>query len=576
MGACCSDAAGGNYSGGHADNNYMNGDSEVSNIIPSLSGSRGLPSYVQLQLSASNLRVNDCSQKADSMVVAYVKKKDGSWEEIGRTEVVANSLDPVWVTNVERTYSFEENQQLMFRVYHVDFKFSGTPTENLPLSEQVLLGEVECLLAEVITTRQPLTKEIQKPKEQSETDGNSQHLGTLVIKVQETVHSKSLVEIGFHCSELDNKELFSKSDPFLKVSRFTGYGNPLQVYQTEVKANNIHPTWRPMKATLQHLCSGDMDRPLKIECYDFNSSGKHDIVGSVQLSLKELQEMAETCNDVELKRVLDGKVGGKLCVQSFTINTYNTFLDYIFDGYELSFMVGVDFTASNGNPLQQDSLHYIDPSGKLNVYQNVIQAFADIISVYDTSKQFYAWGFGGRPIDGPVSHCFALNGKVATAAEVTGIPGIMHAYSQALRHVALAGPTLFAPVINMAASIASEYLSQEKKRYFVLLIITDGVITDSGPSITALVKASTLPLSVFIVGVGGADFSEMEILDSEKHGMVTPDGQLAVRDIVHFVAMRGDLLNAAALSKALLAELPRQFLAYMDLKSIAPQQNHML
>ena len=39
----------------------------------------------------------------------------------------------------------------------------------------------------------------------------------------------------------------------------------------------------------------------------------------------------------------------------------------------------------------------------------------------------------------------------------------------------------------------------------------DGVITDLEDSINALILASTLPLSVVIVGVGGADFTEMEV-----------------------------------------------------------------
>lgn len=30
---------------------------------------------------------------------------------------------------------------------------------------------------------------------------------------------------------------------------------------------------------------------------------------------------------------------------------------------------------------------------------------------YDSNKRFPAWGFGARPIDGPVSHCFNLNGS---------------------------------------------------------------------------------------------------------------------------------------------------------------------
>ena len=36
---------------------------------------------------------------------------------------------------------------------------------------------------------------------------------------------------------------------------------------------------------------------------------------------------------------------------------------------------------------------------------------------YDYDKKFPAWGFGARPIDGPVSHCFNLNGS-STYCEV--------------------------------------------------------------------------------------------------------------------------------------------------------------
>lgn len=34
-----------------------------------------------------------------------------------------------------------------------------------------------------------------------------------------------------------------------------------------------------------------------------------------------------------------------------------------------------------------------------------------MLQFYDTDKRFPAWGFGARPIDGPVSHCFFLNGS---------------------------------------------------------------------------------------------------------------------------------------------------------------------
>lgn len=61
-------------------------------------------------------------------------------------------------------------------------------------------------------------------------------------------------------------------------------------------------------------------------------------------------------------------------------------------------------------------------------------------------------------------------------------------------------------VINLNHLI-SVYL--RKSFYYVLS--QDGVITDLQETKEALVKASDLPLSILIVGVGGADFKEMEV-----------------------------------------------------------------
>ncbi|MEQ2179967.1 Copine-3, partial [Goodea atripinnis] len=74
--------------------------------------------------------------------------------------------------------------------------------------------------------------------------------------------------------------------------------------------------------------------------------------------------------------------------------------------------------------------------------------------------------------------------------------------------------------------------------YFVLLILTDGVITDMDRTRAAIVEASRLPMSIIIVGVGGADFSAMEFLDSDDRLLLSPTGEAAARDIVQFVPFR--------------------------------------
>ena len=76
------------------------------------------------------------------------------------------------------------------------------------------------------------------------------------------------------------------------------------------------------------------------------------------------------------------------------------------------------------------------------------------------------------------------------------------------------------------------------KQYFVLLIITDGVITDMDDTRQAIVNASRLPMSIIIVGVGGADFSAMEFLDGDDGILRSATGEAAMRDIVQFVPFR--------------------------------------
>ena len=76
------------------------------------------------------------------------------------------------------------------------------------------------------------------------------------------------------------------------------------------------------------------------------------------------------------------------------------------------------------------------------------------------------------------------------------------------------------------------------QQYFILLILTDGVVTDMSDTREAIVRASHLPMSVIIVGVGNADFTDMQILDGDDGVLRSPRGEPALRDIVQFVPFR--------------------------------------
>ena len=49
----------------------------------------------------------------------------------------------------------------------------------------------------------------------------------------------------------------------------------------------------------------------------------------------------------------------------------------------------------------------------------------------------------------------------------------------------------------------------------ILLILTDGIISDIEVTIDQIVRGSSLPLSIIIVGIGDADFNAMDRLDAD-------------------------------------------------------------
>ena len=67
--------------------------------------------------------------------------------------------------------------------------------------------------------------------------------------------------------------------------------------------------------------------------------------------------------------------------------------------------------------------------------------------------------------------------------------------------------------------------------YNCLLILTDGCIQDLRKTVDNIVACCRLPLSIIIVGIGDADFSAMETLDSDEYKLVDGNCMEANRDI---------------------------------------------
>ncbi|KAJ3611396.1 hypothetical protein NHX12_021411 [Muraenolepis orangiensis] len=521
----------------------------MATVGPAVAEEVGVPcvSKVELTVSCENLLDMDVFSKSDPLCALYTASGE-AWREFGRTEMVLNCLNPRFSKRFLMDYYFETRQRLKFCVFDIDNDVSD-------LGDHDFLGELELTLGQIVSCRR-MTRPLFLR------DGRPAGGGTITICAEEMVDNR-VTHFEVSARKLDRKFLWW-SDPFLEFYKQTEAGWQLS-YRTE------------------SLCGGDLEKPIKVDCWDHHVNGSHSLIGTLVTSLSSMQAGTalspaefECINRRKSEKKRGYKNSGVVCIRRCEVVKEFTFLDYIIGGCQLNFTIAIDFTASNGDPQTPQSLHFIDPRG-YNEYLAAIWAVGSVIQDYDSTRTFPAFGFGAIvPPSREVSHEFPLNFNPEDPF-CNGIEGVVSAYQQCLPRVKLYGPTSFSPIIHHVASFARQAMEQNNaSQYFILLMITDGVITDMDQTVSAIVQASRLPMSIIIVGVGQEDFGAMEFLDSDDKVLCSPGGQLAFRDIVQFVPFRTFKANSVALAQSVLAELPDQLAHFFNFFKLLPPSESRL
>ncbi|XP_071823633.1 copine-3-like isoform X6 [Apostichopus japonicus] len=536
---------------------------------PRIPGVNRLLTKVEMRLSCKNLMDKDIASKSDPLVVVMIyDQMTKKWTEVDRTERIKNNQNPTFTKGVIMEYHFEEVQKVKFSVYDID-------NNTKDLRDDDFLGETECTVGQLVSA-----KKITKPLVLK--DGKPAKKGTITIDTEEVAENHDVLVLSFRASSLDKKDVMGKSDPFLEFyKQGTTSEDWHKVHQTEVIKNTLNPVWKPAEVGVRKLCNGDYDKKLKIMCFDHDEGSANDLIGEFYTSARQLMESGtrqiewDCINPKKKAKKKNYKNSGKVFLTSCEVKRHYTFLDFILGGCQINFTVGIDFTGSNGDPQEATSLHFISDSAP-NEYTQAIVGVGEVIQDYDSDKLFPALGFGAKiPPNNEISHEFAINFN-ANNPFCSGVAGVVAAYQACLRQVTLWGPTNVAPIISHVAKFASEALNQNKaSQYFILLLLTDGVLTDMYETRDAIVRASHLPMSIIIVGVGTADFTDMRMLDGDDGKLRSPNGEAAARDIVQFVPFR-DFKGAdpAELARCVLAELPQQVEEYFRMKSVHPPVLH--
>jgi len=513
-------------------------------------------SRVEVYISCTKLKKKDILSKSDPCCLMYIQSGD-QWKEVGRTEALKNNPNPQFQKPIEVDYFFEESQKIRFDVYDIDSK-------TMKVTDDDHLGFVEMTLAEIVASS-PVTKTLTLKGKILESQ--------ITLRVEEVNKQQEILAMTFKAQRLDKKDLIGKTDSFLTFSR-RQHDNWQVVLKTEVAKNDQNPTWRPLRVKASQLCGGDYDNVIKVDAYDHDSLGKHDLIGTFETNLREMirdgsGKQWPLINPKKVQKKKDYKDSGIVILSMFELSKTSTFLDYVTAGLQIGVTIAIDFTGSNGRVTSPESLHHV--GGKEpNAYMRAIEAVGNVIQEYDTDKVFPVYGFGAKiPPKMDVSHIFPINFKTNTP-HCSGVRGVLDAYKTSLSHLELFGPTNFAPIINQVAKFAAAaQVERSARNYFILLILTDGVITDIQDTIHEVVAASHLPMSIIIVGIGGSDFEPLHVLDGDIEDKIA--GTKSRRDIVQFVAFR-DCETPASLAKHVLAEVPRQVCEYYSMYGIQPGQ----
>ena len=372
------------------------------------------------------------------------------------------------------------------------------------------------------------------------------------------------------------------------------------MYRSEDIHNNLDPQWKEAVIDLHVLCEGNLDLPLKVSVFDHESSGKHVPMGEFESTVNALKKLAPQQGSIKLKK--KNKETGTIVIQtavttggapkpatvasvtqqmpSMSVShpppsappaapaSYGaggaSFIDYISGGCQLNVAVAIDFTGSNGDPRKPGTLHHINPNGARNDYEKAIAAIVSILSKYDSDQKYPVYGFGAK-YGGVVRHCFQCGGK----PEHHGVNGVLDAYRKVFQSgLIMSGPTVFTEVIQMAAASATSAQEEAQRNgrqqaYTILLILTDGAVSDVNATAECLKQVADAPLSIVIVGVGNANFGAMQFLDD-----VAANGQ--TRDIAQFVEFNRFSHNSHALTSETLNEIPAQLTSYFKGRNIPP------
>ncbi len=219
----------------------------------------------------------------------------------------------------------------------------------------------------------------------------------------------------------------------------------------------------------------------------------------------------------------------------------------------MQMVVGIDFSKSNewtGEKSYHKALH--DTRGGETPYGKALRIMSRIVHKFDDDDIYPVYRFGcANTKDKSV---LPLLYPDQEDPHFEGFDAVKKAYEYIAPQIEMSGPTTFAPMIKQAIEISKECCNQ----YMILVLLTDGDVSDMDADVKALQEASNYPLSVVAVGLGDGPFDKMRVFDDDIRGRKFDNFQFV--NFTEIEMKAGKCENPElVLATAMMQEVPSQF-----------------
>ena len=492
--------------------------------------------YQEVELYISMNEIKNLSNYKIKVSICN-NKKSNQFEFIGETEEISGEkID--FGTIFTFNYFFEKVQILKLNIYE----------ENQELTEMDIvvgniMGSKNFMYSQKIEVNDLYYGKIQlELKQKMKTSLNNQ-ISKFLIRVE-------LYEIkeGEYFLVLKRKNKDSKWRDCYKSNEFIPMNGLYKLKQFQID--------------LSDLCNS------KNEIILIELHSNELIEGYSHFSIDKLENL-NTNEFILTKDLNSSEIIGKIII-NYDSQSKKTFMEYLKEGLNLNLNIAIDYTLSNEEPNNPNSLHYLY-GNEPNDYEKAIFSCGTIVGYYDRDQIFPCYGFGGIPKgQNNVSHCFNINFK--ESPDIYLIDNVIKAYKESFNKITLYGPTYFAPIIKKVMNDLKNILNEspQDNHYEILMILTDGLINDMDETVKLLIDCESLPLSVIIIGIGNSDFTNMIYLDGDVEPLTDNNGRVTRRDLVQFVEyekFKNGFYsgNNNELSEEVLKEIPKQIEEYYSM-----------